>query len=296
MQRFIDIDETLEWLASHGTNLKPGERGTAFYWLGVKAFASHDYQTATFFFDAAASEDRKLPKPDRWPAHLFMYLNDRNRKQAGREIVRMIVKKLRRTIKNYNERGHAVRLTVPIVRKHFLRSQMKHPNKHHRTLVTTFISFLAEWDYRSRMIDLSDAGSKEPFFTHLFRGCLLFESLLKANEAKPPTKLTLGKMLQRDFAAEFCLAPNKFDASETNFGNHVQAIVPKQPIPVATECTASARNALWHSLIWAAQPLNQKTYDLLAHNIASSCLHAISSLYVFRQPPGEGESDTRPRQ
>jgi hypothetical protein len=276
MQRFIDVEQTLEWLASHRTNLKPGERGTAFYWLGINAFESHDYQTATFFFDAAASEDLKLPKPDRWPAHLFMYLNDRNPKQAGREIVRTIV---RRTIKNYNGRGHAVRLTVPIVRKYFLRPQMKHLNKHHRTLVTTFISFLAEWDYRSRMIDLSDAGSKEPFFTHLFRGCLLFESLLKANEAKPPTKDTLGKMLQRDFAAEFCLAP-KFDVSDTNFGNHVQAIVPMQPIPVATECTASARNALGHSLIWAAQPLNQKTYDLLAHNIASSCLHAISALYV----------------
>jgi hypothetical protein len=286
MQRFFHagqysyyIDLMLERLASHGTNLTPGERGTDFYFLGIAAFASHDYQTATFFFDAAASEDLKLPNPDRWPAHLFMYLNDRNLKQAGREMVRMIVKKLRRTIKDYNKRGDAARLTVPIVRKHFLRPQMKHAKKHHRTLVTTFISFLAEWDYRSRMIDLHDAGSKEPFFTHLFRGCLLFESLLKANEAKPPTKRTLGKMLQHDFAAEFCLSP-KFDASDTNFGKHVQAIMPKQPIPVATECTASARNALGHSLIWAAQPLNRTTYDLLAHNIASSCLHAISTLYV----------------
>jgi hypothetical protein len=278
------IELMLERLASHGTNLTPGERGTDFYFLGIAAFASHDYQTATFFFDAAASEDLKLPNPDRLPAHLFMYLNDRNPKQAGREIVRMIVKKLRRTIKNYNKRDDAVRLTVPMVRRHFLRPQMKHAKKHHRTLVTTFISFLAEWDYRSRMIDLSDAGSKEPFFTHLFRSCLLFESLLKANEAKPPTKPTLGEMLRHDFAAEFCLSSlsSEFNARGTNFGNHVQGIVPKQPIPVATECTASARNALGHSLIWAEQPLNQMTYDLLAHNIASSCLHAISSLYVRR--------------
>jgi hypothetical protein len=279
MQRFVDVDQTLERLASHGTHLPPGEKGTAFYSLGIEAFASHDYQTATFFFDAAASEDLKLPKPDRWPAHLFMYLNDRNPKQAGREIVRMIVKKLRRTIKNYNERGDAVRLTVPVVRKHFLRPQMKHAKKHHRTLVTTFISFLAEWDYRSRLIDLSDAGSKEPFFTHLFRGCLLFESLLKANDAKPPTKRTLGKMLQHDFAAEFCISP-KFDPTETNFDNLVQAITPKQSVPVAAECTARARNTLGHSLIWAAQPLNQKTHDLLAHNIASCCLHAIAKLYA----------------
>ena len=273
------IDLKLKQLASHGTNLTPGERGTDFYFMGIAAFASHDYQTAAFFFDAAASEDLKLPNPDRWPAHLFMYLNDRKTEQAARDIVQMIVKKLRRTMKNYNKRDDAVPLTVPMVRKHFLRPQMKHAKTHHRTLVTTFISFLAEWDYRSRMIGLHDAGSKEPFFTHLFRGCLLFESLLKANEAKPPAKHTLGKMLQHDFAAEFCL-PSKFDASDTNFGKHVRAIMPEQPIPVATECTASARNALGHNLIWAAQPLDQKAYDLLAHNIACCCLHAIAKLYA----------------
>jgi hypothetical protein len=92
---------------------------------------------------------------------------------------------------------------------------MKHTKKHHRTLVSTFISFLAEWDYRSRLIDLSDAGSKEPFFSHLFRGCLLFESLLKANDCKPPTRRTLGKMLKHDFASEFHISPH-FNATETN--------------------------------------------------------------------------------
>jgi hypothetical protein len=135
------------------------------------------------------------------------------------------------------------------------------------------------WDYRSRLIDLSDAGSKEPFFTHLFRGCLLFESLLKANDVKPPTKRTLGKMLQQDFAAEFCISP-KFDAAETNFDNLVQPITSKQSVSDAAECTARAPNTLGHSLIWAAQPLNQETYDLLAHNIASCCLHAIAKLYA----------------
>jgi hypothetical protein len=250
------IDLMLERLASHGTKLPPGEKGTMLYYGGIAAFASHDYQTATFLFDAAASEDRKLPKPDRWPAHLFMYLNDRNPNQAARELVRMIVKKLTRTIKDYNKRGGAVRLTIPIVRKHFLRPQMKHTKKHHRTLVTTFISFLAEWDYRSRMIDLSDAGSKEPFFTHLFRGCLLFESLLKANDVKQPTQHTLGKMLQRDFPAEFCLPrlPRKFDASDTNFSNHVKSITSNQEISVATECTASARNVHAIAKLYARLP------------------------------------------
>jgi hypothetical protein len=279
MQRFLGVDQALDWLASHGPSLSPSKKGTAFYFLGVQAFASHDYQTATFFFDAAASEDLKQPKPDRLPAHLFMYLNGRNPRQAGREIVLMVVKKLKRTISDYNERDGAVRLTIPIVRKYFLRPQMKHARKHHRTLATTFISFLAEWDYRSRLIDLSDAGSKEPFFSHLFRGCLLFESLLKANDSKPPRQRTLGEMLKRDFASEFYISPH-FNASEGNFDHLVGVVTPKRSISVATECTAKARNTLGHSLVWTAQPLNQRTYDLLAHNIASCCLHAIAKLYA----------------
>jgi hypothetical protein len=32
-------------------------KGTPFYWLGTAAFLVHDYQTATFLFDAAVSED-----------------------------------------------------------------------------------------------------------------------------------------------------------------------------------------------------------------------------------------------
>jgi len=39
-----------------------------------------------------------------------------------------------------------------------------------------------EWDYRSTLIELRPGdGTAEPFFIHLFRGCVLFESLLKAN-------------------------------------------------------------------------------------------------------------------
>jgi len=49
------------------------------------------------------------------------------------------------------------------------------------------------------MIDLGDAGSNEPFLTHLLRGCLLFESLLKENPSDPVTSKTsdLEALLRR---------------------------------------------------------------------------------------------------
>src|SRR5262249_52336410 len=127
-------------------------------------------------------------KPDDLPAHLFMCLDPDKPNQAARDIVRLIVAKLDRVIEDYKQRDGAVQLSSSFVRENFLRPQMKHPEKHHRTLVTTFISFLAEWDYRSQMIELHTDGSKEPFFTHLFRGCLLFEGLLKNSKRPRPKK------------------------------------------------------------------------------------------------------------
>jgi hypothetical protein len=103
----------------------------------------------------------------RQPAHLFMCLDADNPKQAGREIVQMIVERLKRAIEIYNERaadGGAPLMSDSIVREHFLRPQMRHREKTRRTLITTFISFLAEWDYRSQMIEL---GSRvEGAFLH----------------------------------------------------------------------------------------------------------------------------------
>jgi hypothetical protein len=34
------------------------------------------------------------------------------------------------------------------------------------------------------------------------------------------------------------------------------------------------------SVVWETESLNRRTYDLLANNIAASCLHAIACLYV----------------
>lgn len=155
---------------SKPTEYAADPKGTPFYILGIAAFASHDYQTATFLFDAAVSEDlRNYSGDPHKPALLFMRLDDTVPDQAARHVVDIIVAKLREAVNNYNNRPGSVALTDNNVRDHFL-NHLSRPNL--RTLTTTFVSFLAEWDYRLQMIDLSEAGSKEPFFTHLFRGCL----------------------------------------------------------------------------------------------------------------------------
>jgi len=277
------IGDTLMWVPSQPTNsLSPGEKGTLFYWMGIAAFVAHDYQSAAFFFDTAASEDFKVPDTDRQPAHLFMCLDPNNPNQAARQIVQVIVQKLEHTIDDYNRRDGATQLSLDELREHFLRRQMSHRKKHRRTLITTLISFLAEWDYRSRMIDLKADGSKEPFFTHLFRGCLLFESLLKSSKLPPPTKPrpTLANFLnEQNFKQR--LGIDKIVTGCDDFAVLVRSLRRHdRSLQTAIQCTAQVRNTLGHNLVWATTRLNRNNYDLLANNILSSCLHAISTLYV----------------
>jgi hypothetical protein len=279
------VDHMLGWLAAQQTDPAEYEKlhkGTPFYYLGMAAFLSHDYQSATFFFDAAASEDFKVPnvRPEDQPAHLFMCLNPDNSNQAALEIVRLIVQKLNRVIGNYNHRDDATELSIDIVRDYFLRPQMQHPERHHRTLVTTFISFLAEWHHRSRMIDLGDAGSKEPFFTHLLRGCLLFESLLKENPKVPVTSKTsdLEALLRR--LGKHLGVKGPISTSCADFDGLVCSLREREPLSSAILSTAKTRNMLSHNVVWISDSLSGQTYDLLAKNIVSSCLHAIATLYV----------------
>jgi hypothetical protein len=286
--RFADsVDCCLTWLEEKRRTDPNLHKGHRFYFLGIAAFASHDYQSATFFFDAAALEDLRDPEiaQDR-PALLFMCLDDNRQEQAALEIVKLIVEKLRKAIDEYTTRPGKSALTHDDVRKHFLRHLVFGRENHRRTLATTFISFLAEWNYRSQMIDLCEAGSREPFFTHLFRGCLLFESLLKGSAEPQPDKRhpTLGDFLNDEHFKRL-LGIEKIATSCDDFDALVRSLIENEPVPMAIQCAAQVRNTLGHNLVWATQSLDRKSYELLANNIASSCLHAISALYVTRSPP-----------
>jgi hypothetical protein len=97
-------------------------KGTPFYLLGIAAFHAHDYQTAAFLFDAAVSEDlHHYHGQEDKPALLFMQLDSQNQKQAALAIVKVAVNKLQAVIDNYTTRGGSEPLTLPDVRKHFLK-------------------------------------------------------------------------------------------------------------------------------------------------------------------------------
>ena len=84
-------------------------KGTPFYWIGCAAFLSHDYATAAFLFDAAASEDMREER-DGVHAHkrippALRFLRAKGKKQTK-------LPKHSRSIWNHDFRQRSVTTTV----------------------------------------------------------------------------------------------------------------------------------------------------------------------------------------
>ena len=121
-----------------------------------------------------------------------------NGNRRAKQLVMAMQGRIEGAIADYNSRpGRPAGLSdleLSHVRERFLRFAVSKGNEGWRSLATALISYFLEWDYRSTLIELRPGdGTAEPFFIHLFRGCVLFESLLKANpkDIPPPTRHNL---------------------------------------------------------------------------------------------------------
>jgi hypothetical protein len=258
-------------------------KGTQFYWLARAAFEVRDY--AAVSDDLRAADDRG---DDRCaissPAVLFLRVDDSVPDQASLDLVKILRSKIENAIDQYSQRPGANPrpLKFSDIQDAFLRPAIVRGNEHLRTLVTAFISFILEWEHRSHLIELrTEPGTAEPFFLHLFKGCVLFESLLKANPKAPQPGSMLGSAMNA-LRSELGL-PAKLKNGDFDFPTIVSDLTSDDPaIATAMERTRRIRNATGHDLGWTVS-LNGSQYSSLAGYVASSCLHAIACLY--RQRP-----------
>jgi hypothetical protein len=285
-----------EQLLSKCHNLDRGayeelHKGTPFYWLTWAAYTVHDYETAAFYIDAAVSED--LRSVDRAgddratassPALLFFLVDNSSNAQALQQIVEVLRGKFDTAINDYSMRPGAYPLTFADVQSSLLRRAVLKGKEHLRTLVTALISYLLEWDHRSDLLKLrTEQGTAEPFYIHLFKGCVLFESLLKANDENPPAPGNdmLGRLLTQlqpdlGFGATH---PIYQDITRSDFPTIVNNFkTDDDSLHTAVVRTAQIRNTTGHNLGWQVS-LSVPEYNKLAAYVASSCLHAIACLY-----------------
>ena len=260
-------------------------KGTPYYWLGMAAFLLHDYQTAVYFFDAGALEDLERgahPVTNPFPGLLFIQIRGDQPFQAARELVQVTEQRVERALTEYNGRpGRAPGLMIlqlQEIRNSFLTPAITTKDNPLRPLATAFISYFLEWDYRSLLIRLGvREGTPEPFFSHLFKGCLLFESLLKHNRRRTPARRTLGSIL-RELSTELGVSA-QINIGGIDFPQILNDLPGSdESKQTAVEYAGKVRNTVGHNLGWGI-PLDGASYDKLAGRIASACLHALACLY-----------------
>lgn len=260
-------------------------KGSAYYWLGMAAWLVHDHELATFFFDSSVMEDIRAGHnsvDNLSPSLRFMLLDVSSKEQAAFELVQANLARMEELIANYNARSGlpavAMPLTIVDVQERFLRKSFVVGGENLRASATTLISFCMEWDLRNMLFDIRPIqGTTEPFFMHLFKGCLLFESLLKATPINPPpTNCNLDDAL-RHFSNELGIPALRI--SSRGFSTIISNLAgADNSIQTAIQFTGQIRNTLGHNLGWAVA-FDKNHYHRLVRMVSSSCLHAIACLY-----------------
>ena len=170
------------------------------------------------------------------------------------------------------------KLSMEDIRKYLLEpaSSLNQPDL--RSLATTLITFFLEFDYLFfQLMVRKEAGTNEPFFTHLFKGCLLFESLLKKNPTITAKGTTLEQLLGR-LSAHLGI-PKQIKIGSASLENVLREVQTADYSFVgAITLTGKLRNTLGHNMGWTDQ-LTKEQYLQSFLLIAMSCLHAISTLY-----------------
>jgi len=264
-------------------------KGHPYYFIAISSYLLDDFQTAIYFFDAAVTEDLKAgvePKSNPSPATRFLMLDGESDKQAAKKLTQFAQAKVERALKYYVieiTKDASIRiLNIDDLRNDFIYYALTSTgNTGLRTLVTAFITFCIEWDFRNEHFDYGvGKGTSEPFFLHLFRGCVLFESLVKLNPTNKPTKNTLVPMLNDLHSVlkiDEIKGKGKGQVFELNdVFDEMQKY--KKTISEAVKITAIARNTIGHDLGWDTR-VSQDQYRELYLIIAASCLHAIACLW-----------------
>lgn len=272
-------------------------KGTPFYFMGWLAYIIEDFEKALFYMDAAVSEDMRVcrkysPKePNNWqetPAGAFLLLDDGRVDANGKEpTAKRTTISLKKQIKNeidkFNSRSKSS-LTITYLTQSFIKTAIDfslHSEEEingFRSIVSCLYIFILEHFTRKRELVLRsvDGGSIEPLIIHLFKGCLVFESLLKMEYGTKGCN-TLGGYLNKA-RKEFKIEPTPIYLRDKPEGGytlpHIIKLLPdwkKEDYQQKIIAVAYAlRNTTGHDLSWIDN-FTTKIYKELFESI----LHAI---------------------
>lgn len=255
-ERFSDYQALLEELqAIDKDKFAKTHKGTAFFFLFWTAYDCGFYDKALFYLDAAISENI-LIAPHRWHERRsakYLWLSEAPDKEAGRA-VEHTKGLLKEQLERFNRIAGVKTVTLGDFVEKFVRKLViktangRVESRPERTIVTALYTYLAEAEERYAELKLRSrgGGSIELPLKHLFKGGLIFESLLKE---RYPTHRNgmLGKIFKgADFQRDF---PGAIDTSAKSLAD-ILALTSSDSRPTAFEVTSKLRNTTGHKLVW----------------------------------------------
>ncbi len=257
-------------------------KGTPFYFLAWTAFEMRNYEKALFYMDAAISEDIKNTgnKWKNYPPYKFLTLSN-SKKQAAKQVVEKIRELIIKELKRFNRTSNLNPLTFQKLIKKFVKELIIH--KPYRTIITALYTFVLEFSDRFKDLKLQsdNGGSIEPFLIHLFKGGLIFESLLKycyqLDDNGNPTK-TLGSIFNTtNFKKDF---NNKVNTSSNSLREIVDNIKAND-IETSFNTASQIRNTTGHNLVWDNIFDTPSNYEALFEQQVNAIFYVISVKFLL---------------
>jgi len=170
-------------------------KGTPFYMMGWLAYEMKDYESGVFYMDAALSEDIHNAGLQ-WmtlPAASFLFLDVTNLSASAHEITLQVRNEVVLQLERFSQASGQPLDANTLVNQFFKPHAM---DSAYRSILTSILTFLLEGKDLRLNLELrsSYGGTLEPFLTHLFKGGLIFESLLKRKYGTNE-RYTLGSYL-----------------------------------------------------------------------------------------------------
>lgn len=285
-ERFSDYQTLLEQLqAIDKEKLARTHKGTPFYFLFWAAYDCRFYEKALFYLDAAISEDILVDPTgwDRRQAANYLWLKNTGETAAGR-VVDHTKTLLQAQVDRFNRISGANPVTLVDFVEKFVKKLVKNTtggrveSRAERVIATAFYTYLAESEERYNELKLRSrgGGSMELPLKHLFKGGLIFESLLK--DCYPTHgKGLLGQIIndpgfQRDF-------PGKFDTSATSLSD-ILGLTSSDTRLTAFEVTSKLRNTTGHNLVWDDVFANPEDFRRLVKQQVNAILYIAGAKFL----------------
>ncbi|MES2971199.1 MAG: hypothetical protein V4702_02675 [Patescibacteria group bacterium] len=250
LEMYRDVLEVIQ--QADPEKYKTIHKGTSFFFCGLLLFDLKYFESAIFYFTAALAEDRRrsgstsLKDYVSTPAGQILSLNQSPKWMRFASVFRDSIKGL---LDKYNAE-YGTSHSVEDFTQKFIHPMLE---QEHYAIITSLYSYALDYDEKSKNLRLGGGSvdSMEPILVSLFKGALIFETLLKYyyplnNQGQKI--MTLGGFTNNSvFNSDF---PGANLSKPTTTMQDIVDDCTDNSVKTTLEITARVRNTTGHKLVW----------------------------------------------